>query len=91
MPLLAFDKGGELRPDFDSPSPAELKARQRSCLFPPETPPRSRFTYSKKAYQGEEEIRRHATLFRQRVNEENLPLLAALLLEHRDSGINFFR
>ena len=84
VPNRAFLKSGDINPAFDC-------ALERSCLFPPEEADANETHQvpqvdGTRTYESQQEIRRYESLFKLKVNSENLPMLLAELLKYRNSG-----
>ena len=76
VPNRAFLKSGDIKPDVDCTLAA-------SCLFPPEEEePNEIEPGPKGTYESQQEIRRYESLFKLKVNSENLPMLLAELLRY---------
>jgi len=81
VPNRAFLKSGDINTDFDF-------TLETSCLFPPEEEdanetdqgPKGTFI-ANRGYESQQEIRRYQSLFKLKVNSENLPMLLAELLK----------
>lgn len=76
VPNRAFLKSGDVNADFDF-------TLEKSCLFPPEAEDALDTIQGPKGiYESQQEIRKYESLFKLKVNSENLPILLAELLKY---------
>ena len=87
--MQAFEDSGDPNEQFDIGTPTSCMFFRKEHALPPPQPKgvRAKMVYK---YNAEDEIRKYSSLFKMKINPENLEVIILEMEKYKNTGINYF-